>query len=100
MKRTKYLTLNTARGWWFHSIQVVGSWGNGILVKYIFLEIGFWEEIDDGKPHNADLTRVTKGQAPLCWDRKFDLFIDHIVLDRQAARWIKPYTFEQVIYQE
>jgi len=61
---------------------------------------GFWEEIDDGKPHNADLTRVTESQAPLCWDRKFDLFIDHIVLDRQAARWIRPYTFEQVVYQE
>ncbi len=61
---------------------------------------GFWEEIDDGKLHNADLIRVTEGQAPLCWNRKFDLFIDHIVLDRQAVRWIRLYTFEQVIYQE
>jgi exonuclease III len=41
-----------------------------------------------------------ENQAPLCWDRKFDLFIDHIVLDRQAARWIRLHTFEQVVYQE
>lgn len=61
---------------------------------------GFWEEIDDGKPYNADLTRVTEGEAPLCWDRKFDLFIDHIVLDRQAARWTVPNSFEQIVYQE
>ncbi len=43
---------------------------------------------------------LTEGQAPLCWDRKFDLFIDHIVLDRQAVQWIRPHTFEQVVYQE
>ncbi|MHC4092852.1 MAG: endonuclease/exonuclease/phosphatase family protein, partial [Planctomycetota bacterium] len=61
---------------------------------------GFWEEIDDGRPHNANLIRVTEGQAPLCWNRRFALFIDHIVLDRQAARWIVPHSFEQIVYQE
>ena len=60
----------------------------------------FWPEIDDGKPLNADLARVTQGESQLCWDREYDLFIDHIVLDRSAARWIMPYSFEQLVYQE
>ncbi len=28
------------------------------------------------------------------------LTVPALVLDRQAARWIRPYTFEQVVYQE
>lgn len=60
----------------------------------------FWLEIDDGKPLNADLWRVTQGVSQLCWDREFHHFIDHIVFDRSSARWIKPYTFEEIVYQE
>ena len=60
----------------------------------------FWIEIDDGKPRNADLARVTQGESPLCWDRQFALFIDHIVLDRSSSLWVDPYTFEQIVYQE
>jgi hypothetical protein len=28
------------------------------------------------------------------------LFIDHMVFERLSARWIHPYTFEQLIYPE
>jgi endonuclease/exonuclease/phosphatase family metal-dependent hydrolase len=61
---------------------------------------GMWEEIDDGNPLNADLWRITEGQEPLCWEREYAQFIDHIVFSRRAARWIDPYIFEQIIYQE
>ncbi len=60
----------------------------------------FWREIDDGKPLNADLYRITQGETQLCWDREFNLFIDHIVFDKQSTRWIRPYTFEQIVFQE
>lgn len=60
----------------------------------------FWTQIDDGKPQNADLWRITEGESQLCWDREFKYFIDHIVFDRSSARWIKPYTFEQIVFQE
>ena len=60
----------------------------------------FWQEIDDGKPRNANLHHVTRGETQLCWDREFILFIDHIVFDRLSARWIQPYSFEELVYQE
>jgi endonuclease/exonuclease/phosphatase family metal-dependent hydrolase len=60
----------------------------------------FWLEIDDGKPRNSDLRHVTRGETQLCWDREYTLFIDHIVFDRLFARWIQPFTFEQLVYQE
>jgi endonuclease/exonuclease/phosphatase family metal-dependent hydrolase len=62
----------------------------------------FWLEIDEGKPRNSDLDlrHGTRGETQLCWDREFPLFIDHIVFDRLSARWISPYTFEQLVYQE
>jgi endonuclease/exonuclease/phosphatase family metal-dependent hydrolase len=60
----------------------------------------FWQEIDDGKPRNANLRYVTRGETQLCWDREYMLFIDHIVFDRLSARWIQPYTLEELVYQE
>ena len=60
----------------------------------------FWPVIDDGKPHNADVYRPTLRQEPLCWNRDFDLFIDHFVFDKQSTRWIQPFTFVQIVYQE
>lgn len=74
---------------------VLGDWNRRFDVGQ-----DFWPTIDDGKPRNADLRRVTRRQDPLCRDGQFDQFIDHIVFDRLSARWIKPYTFEQIVYQE
>lgn len=74
---------------------VLGDWNRRFDVGE-----DFWPMIDDGKPHNSDLRRITKREDPLCWERQFDLFIDHIVFGRLSARWIKPYTFEQVVYQD
>ncbi len=75
---------------------ILGDWNR----RFDMPQEGFWEEIDDGKPHNADLWRITEGQDQLCWGREFAVFIDHIVFDKRAARWIEPFTFEQIVYQE
>lgn len=43
-----------------------------------------WTEVDDGDPANADLRLADDGIAPKC-DRRYDSFIDHIVLDKRAG---------------
>lgn len=68
--------------------------------RFDALDDDFWQEIDDGEPANADLARITQGETALCWDRQYPRFIDHIVFGRQVARWIKPHSFEEIVYQE
>ena len=60
----------------------------------------FWPEIDDGQPPNADLSRVTEGQLSDCWAGEFPLYIDHIVLDRIASKWVIDGSFSQLTYTE
>jgi endonuclease/exonuclease/phosphatase family metal-dependent hydrolase len=60
----------------------------------------FWPEIDDGDPANADLSRVTEGLVSDCWAGEFPLYIDHIVLDRVASKWIVDGSFLQLVYTE
>jgi exonuclease III len=60
----------------------------------------FWREIDDGLPAPLDLLRVTEGIEARCPSApQFDDFIDHIVLDEQAARWMVDGSFLQVQYR-
>jgi endonuclease/exonuclease/phosphatase family metal-dependent hydrolase len=59
-----------------------------------------WRELDDRAPVPADLTLVTDGQRSRCWNGKYPDFIDHIVLDAQAAAWLVPGSFEQLLYDE
>lgn len=44
-----------------------------------------WTDWDDGDPANADLTLAARDAAPHC-DPRYSAFVDHIVLDRSAAR--------------
>jgi exonuclease III len=60
----------------------------------------FWPEIDDGEPVNADLHRITEGRQQGCWDGVFTHFIDHIVFDKTSRRWIRPFSFEEIVYEE
>jgi endonuclease/exonuclease/phosphatase family metal-dependent hydrolase len=57
-----------------------------------------WRELDDRHPVPADLTLVTGGQRSRCWNGKYPDYIDHIVLDAQAAAWLVPGSFEQMLY--
>jgi endonuclease/exonuclease/phosphatase family metal-dependent hydrolase len=57
-----------------------------------------WRELDDRDPVPADLTLVTEGRRSRCWNGKYPDFIDHIVLDAQAAAWLVPGSFEQMLY--
>jgi exonuclease III len=60
----------------------------------------FWREIDDGLPAPLDLLRVTEGVEAHCPSAPgFDEFIDHIVLDEQAARWMVDGSFLQFPYR-
>jgi endonuclease/exonuclease/phosphatase family metal-dependent hydrolase len=57
-----------------------------------------WRELDDRDPVPAELTLATDGQRSRCWNGKYPDFIDHIVLDAQAAAWLVPGSFEQMLY--
>jgi exonuclease III len=59
----------------------------------------FWREIDDGLPAPLDLLRVAEGIEAHCPSAPgFDEFIDHIVLDEQAARFVVEGSFLQLQY--
>lgn len=58
----------------------------------------FWTELDDRDPVPTDLTLVTEGRKSRCWNGDYPDFIDHIVLDAQAAAWLVPGSFEQLVY--
>jgi len=60
----------------------------------------FWPEIDDGEPANADLTRVPEGLISECWCSEYPLYIDYIILDRRASKWVVTGSFEQWVYDE
>ncbi len=58
----------------------------------------FYVELDDQQPANADLTLVTDGRSSDCWSGKYPEFIDHILLGKQAAAWLRPNSFEQLVF--
>lgn len=58
----------------------------------------FWEEIDDGVPANADLTKVTEGKTSDCFNGQYPEYIDHIVLDKLATNWLDGSSFQQELY--
>lgn len=45
----------------------------------------FWAAIDDRRPRNADLRLADQDISPRC-DSRYTAFIDHVVLDRRAAK--------------
>jgi endonuclease/exonuclease/phosphatase family metal-dependent hydrolase len=60
----------------------------------------FWPEIDDHDPAEADLTAVTRGQTSRCWNGRYPVYIDHIVLSRSAGLWLQPGSFHQLQYDQ
>lgn len=56
----------------------------------------FFLEIDDGDPAPLDLVRAIEGVESECLGGRFPLYIDHIVLDEQAAPMLVPGSFEQI----
>lgn len=56
----------------------------------------FWPLIDDGDPAPLDLIRVTQERTSECLDGRFPVYIDHILLDEQAAEFLVPDSFEQI----
>ena len=59
-----------------------------------------WRALDDRDPVAADLTLLTEGRRSRCWNGKYPDLIDHIVLDAQAAAWLVPGSFEQIVYDQ
>jgi len=59
-----------------------------------------WAQWDDGEPADADLMKVTEGRTSSCENGRYPDFIDHIVLDRRAAAWLLPHSFQQTLYAE
>lgn len=56
-----------------------------------------WEELDDGVPANADLSRPDEAFRPAC-DPRYTELIDHIVLGRLAAGWTVAGSFAEWTY--
>lgn len=56
--------------------------------RFNFSNDKVWQEIDDGDPPNSDLTTVTFGMPITCRDNRYTEFIDHIVLDKRAVKWV------------
>lgn len=59
-----------------------------------------WPMLDDNEPNGFGLVRVTRFRRSECWDGRYPLFIDHIILDDRAAEWVAPGSFRQVLYRE
>ena len=57
-----------------------------------------WDEIDDGVPANADLTKVTEGRTSDCFSGQYPQYIDHIVLDKLSTGWLVANSFDQELY--
>lgn len=60
---------------------VLGDWNRRLALSADTI----WTEINDGHPANARLRLADTGIAPAC-DPSYTAFIDHIVLDRRAAK--------------
>ena len=58
----------------------------------------FWPRIDDGEPARLKLFRATAGMWAGCNGGRYPRFIDHIVHDRLASRWMVPGSFEELVY--
>lgn len=59
-----------------------------------------WPLLDDNDPIGLGLVRVTQFRRSECWDSRYPLYIDHIVLDDRAAEWVQPGSFRQVVYRD
>ncbi|HEX2227579.1 MAG TPA: hypothetical protein VHM64_10575 [Candidatus Binatia bacterium] len=59
-----------------------------------------WTEIDDANPANADLLAVTQDMGVSCRNNEFTEFIDHIVVDRRAAKWVDRSSFRHVTFRQ
>jgi endonuclease/exonuclease/phosphatase family metal-dependent hydrolase len=59
-----------------------------------------WKEIDDGDPPNADLTTATENKSISCRENKYTMFIDHIVFDKRAWRWVEDSSFRHQTFRQ
>jgi endonuclease/exonuclease/phosphatase family metal-dependent hydrolase len=59
-----------------------------------------WMELDDASPANADLTVLTQDMPISCRGNEYTEFIDHIVLDQRAARWVDRSSFRHITFRQ
>jgi len=57
-----------------------------------------WLDIDDGIPLHATLKNYTAGRFSNCWNGLYPEYIDHIVANDLAAKYIDPSSFNQLVY--
>ncbi len=61
---------------------------------------GVWEEINDGRPPNANLENITKNKTTSCRDNSYERFIDHAVFDRRSYDWVEDSSFRHITYRQ
>ena len=60
----------------------------------------FWKKIDDGKPANLNLLRVTRGHLSHCWYGEYPIFIDHIILGGSAVDYLRRGSFSELLFRK
>jgi endonuclease/exonuclease/phosphatase family metal-dependent hydrolase len=60
----------------------------------------FYSELDTPLSPASDLELVTDGRKSACWNGLYPQFIDHILLSRASAAWLKPGSFSQLVYDQ
>jgi endonuclease/exonuclease/phosphatase family metal-dependent hydrolase len=58
----------------------------------------FWIELDDRQPAGADLEMTYGTARPLCWNSRYDQFVDHVVLGGPAIPLLVPNSFREFVY--
>lgn len=61
---------------------------------------GVWSALDDPENHNEDLLRLNANRTPQCWNSKYKDYIDHIIVDQNAAKLLKKDSFGELTYQQ
>lgn len=58
----------------------------------------FWLELDDQQPAGADLEMTYGAARPLCWDSRYDQYVDHLVLGGPAIPLFVADSFREFVY--
>jgi endonuclease/exonuclease/phosphatase family metal-dependent hydrolase len=58
----------------------------------------FWLELDDQQPAGADLEMTYGAARPLCWNSRYDQFVDHLVLGGPAIPLFVADSFREFVY--
>lgn len=91
-----------------NQVPILESWAESQTVPFMIVgdwnrrmqrpNDDLWADLDDDQPVTVGLEIVDIGAPPKCWGGEFSEFIDHIVVDGDAASMIVPSSAGQLVY--